>query len=159
MFFPRWDEHGLDTLPPGARSSNHPKCWVPLSGGVYVAAVSGRHQGSSPWHRTGGVKPRRIRGKGAHDAVSSQAEAHLHHQPSSWPTLSSRDPQPQGQGSWKRNGEMTKRTKYAKVELRDPDGATMNDISTSWEHTIGCDGDQEMVFELGSGSTLTIKIV
>ena len=68
-------------------------------------------------------------------------------------------PKPQGQGSWKRNGEMTKRTKYAKVELRDPDGATMNDISSSWEHTIGCDGDQEMVFELGSGSTLTIKIV
>ena len=57
------------------------------------------------------------------------------------------------------NGKMATRTKYAKVELRDPDGATMNDISTAWEHTIGCDGDQEMVFELGSGSTLTIKIV
>lgn len=57
------------------------------------------------------------------------------------------------------NGEMAKRTKYAKVELRDPDGTTTTDVSTSWEHTIGCDGDQEMVFELGSGSTLTIKIV
>ena len=57
------------------------------------------------------------------------------------------------------NGKMTERTKYAKVELRDPDGATMTDISTSWAHTIVGDEDQEIVFELGSGSTLTIKIV
>lgn len=57
------------------------------------------------------------------------------------------------------SGNMTTRTKYAKIELRDPDGTKTNDISTSWEHTISRDGDQELVFELGSGSTLTIEIV